>query len=367
VVLLWLPFGLLFHAWPDDKLASAILGLIVAYVVGHLIQKSVDGAMPPKIKDSAGKWCYPSYALLDPGSLDFTDQLKNKIGKLCKDRFDLEIYSPKPNEDEDKVRREAFFRARSVLQQDATKSYAEQFQGMYTLSGGLALALWIAAFYFTGWSAALFDKGAWKVDVWPAIFLAALVLGVVFAFVVRPPTLRVTRAAAAEDIRDATAAESKANKPKPRMLSEWWGKDKSRERCFLLALLAISFCLGGLFGHRALKNTGAREEKTEKCSSLCLAIEMSNQSLSSSPCISIKCASSSIAADAAQVARYHEFSWVMFALALGGAMCARRFELAYRAFAKLWAITIWRDFANCNVAAVTEPSIWDILKRRFGG
>ncbi len=90
--LFWIPFGLVLHQWPKAELASAILVLVLAYVLGHLIQITVRGMLPPTVKDPLGNTRFPSDMLLDSESQDqLSEKLQDRIAWRCWGCFEIDI------------------------------------------------------------------------------------------------------------------------------------------------------------------------------------------------------------------------------------------------------------------------------------
>lgn len=181
LLLLWLPIGLAQHKVPSGDWASAVIGVVLAYVAGLLLQMFAGKVIPSSVGLGADNHeRYPSDRLLDPYSKDKTwrqlsdatreslaDTIENKFG-ICHTK--IAINSTSPNKEIDTARRDAFFQARHylILNKDAT--YAEQFEGMYSLTRGLAAAFGIAAAYYAGW--ALSACSCWP--VFGALLVAAI-------------------------------------------------------------------------------------------------------------------------------------------------------------------------------------------------
>jgi hypothetical protein len=97
--------------------------------------------------------------------VDYTDknlakEFKIKLADLVKKKFDLDLQiAAAPTEEIDRVRGDAFYLARHALQHTKEVSYAEQFQGMYTLARSLSAAFAVAAVYYIGWGLSVFHDG----------------------------------------------------------------------------------------------------------------------------------------------------------------------------------------------------------------
>jgi F0F1-type ATP synthase assembly protein I len=295
VGLFWVPFGLLLHKWPATDVGSAVLTVVVAYVLGHVVQLTVNGIVPPKIKDAFGKIRFPSDVLLDTKSA-LSSRLKTRIAERCLAHFDIDISEGKdPGNTEDKeqmdrvsfARGEAFLRARSALIRDGNKGYAEQFQGLYAMVAGILVGLGIASCYFVGWAAAFWEysRSTNHSDLLIWIEIILIVLAAIFAVQSLSNEIRKDRAKSHDE-------GTKAKKT--------W---KALEKALAFTLAAGSLWAGVLIG----------------CTTL-----TSNRS------------------DAA----HHDLSWMMILLAVGAVFVAIRLYGSYRMFAMEFAKTVWRDFGD---------------------
>lgn len=165
LAILWTPFGLVTKTWPSADWTSAIIVVVIAYVLGHIIQSIASHAIPSNVLDSGRRMRAPSNIYLDAGSHDLPGPVKKKIGELVKTEFELdlevdkigkegEITSDNDIKKIDGVRGSAFFLARQMLIQGSAVSYAEQQEGMYVLTRGLISVLILGCFYWIGWAAA---------------------------------------------------------------------------------------------------------------------------------------------------------------------------------------------------------------------
>ena len=157
VLLFWLPFGLVQGKWPDSSLGSAVIGVAVAYFIGHLLQIICTKLVPSSVgkgKDKHDR--YPSDVVIDQDNESLTTELKTNLEEVVRKRFKLEIGVDKPGSKAlDRVRRDAFYCARHVLVKAKEVSYGEQFEGLYTLMRGLSAAFALGAANFCGWSLSL--------------------------------------------------------------------------------------------------------------------------------------------------------------------------------------------------------------------
>ena len=181
LLLFWVPVGLVKHQWPAGDWTSAVIALVLAYISGLLLQMFAGKVIPSSVGRGADDHeRYPSDRLLDPYSKDkpwrqlsdatkesLAEAIENKFG-ICRSKIDIK--STSPTKEIDTTRRDAFFQARHylILNKDAT--YAEQFEGMYSLTRGLASAFGIAAAYYAGW--ALSACSCWP--VFGALLVAAI-------------------------------------------------------------------------------------------------------------------------------------------------------------------------------------------------
>jgi hypothetical protein len=161
--LIWAPFGIARHSWPSTELGSALVGVVFAYIAGHLLQIISNRALPSQIKDHFGGARYPSDVILDAGNRVFSGELKERLAKLVKSSFDIDLAvdeAPKKKNDLEfgpisGRRRDAFFLCRGVLIREKIAAYPEQFEGMYTLLRGLATACLLGFTYLLGWATAV--------------------------------------------------------------------------------------------------------------------------------------------------------------------------------------------------------------------
>ncbi|MEK6280371.1 MAG: hypothetical protein AABN95_08465 [Acidobacteriota bacterium] len=141
VAVLWLPFGLIENRWPDAEFSSALVGVIIAYFVGHVLQQVAGNAIPSNFLEGR----YPSSVFLDEKDSTFSKEFKNRLRDQIIAAFQLDVSN-------EKERPDAFFLCRSALIKSKTVIYAEQFEGLYALMRGLCAAFGIAAVYYLGWA-----------------------------------------------------------------------------------------------------------------------------------------------------------------------------------------------------------------------
>jgi hypothetical protein len=150
--LLWLPVGIASGELPALGLADALGGLLVAYVLGHVLSGIATLAFPSGRKLSRHEFRHPSDDMLDdtlhPKRASFNAQLKKKVKELFPD-VDLVQDLPAPQLRE--LRDLVFRLCRDRLVAEDKGAYAEQFQGMYSMMRGITAASIVAAYYLLGW------------------------------------------------------------------------------------------------------------------------------------------------------------------------------------------------------------------------
>jgi hypothetical protein len=162
LTLIWLPFGILQHFWPAKELSSAIATIVFAYVVGHLLQTLAHSALPSVMRDSQRKPRFPSDVFLDSDNTTFSQEFKAELATVVTKVFklDLAVATPAANVDGpiSRRRQDAFFWSRAVLLKQDIAAYTEQFEGLYALMRGLAIAFGLGFAYITGWGLSYFKN-----------------------------------------------------------------------------------------------------------------------------------------------------------------------------------------------------------------
>lgn len=152
LAVLWLPFGLIEHNWPDVEFSSALVGVIFAYFTGLVLYFVSNSTLPSDLYNGR----FPSSALLDSDDLIFTPAVKEKLKEQIHKSFGLNVLIDLPRKDADKredgQRNNAFFLCRSALIKSKTAAYAEQFEGLYAMMRSLSAAFAVAAVYYLGWA-----------------------------------------------------------------------------------------------------------------------------------------------------------------------------------------------------------------------
>jgi hypothetical protein len=155
LVFVWIPVGVLTGIWPPAAWSSALLGLALAYVVGHILSSLAEAGLPAEFKDKKGKKRYPSDLLWDE---DVDQVLTKKLGDLQKaisqqieDDFQIKVAVGAAWDDKVKQdRSNAFLRCRNLLVRQKVADYAEQQQGMYVVMRGTAAALLLTSATYAG-------------------------------------------------------------------------------------------------------------------------------------------------------------------------------------------------------------------------
>jgi hypothetical protein len=147
LALLWLPLGLTNNEWPPLEVVSGVLALGLAYVLGHVLQGMAHFALPST--DAQGR--YPSDLILDDGK-GLPSGVKRLLFLLIAKRFGISVKGDGEKDEPLRARRASAFRlCRGALVQKGAAGYAEQYQGMYFLTRGLAAAFTLGAAYTSGW------------------------------------------------------------------------------------------------------------------------------------------------------------------------------------------------------------------------
>lgn len=170
LLLFWLPIGIRQQKLPAGDWTSALLGAVLAYVAGVVLQTFADRVLPSRAERvGAGDEAYdryPSQKLLDPydpnyAGTQLSETVKKDLPDLIKDKFKIEttdlVVNEAPNKTQDRARNDAFFLARHYLVMAKEAAYVEQFEGMYALTRGIAAAFGLAALYYAGWAISFFQ------------------------------------------------------------------------------------------------------------------------------------------------------------------------------------------------------------------
>lgn len=158
VTLIWLPFGLITNQWPEEKVASALIAIVFGYIIGHILQTLGPTFFPSTMRDAQGHRRYPSSVFLDSDNSTFSTVFKGRLSEYIRASFNADVnigasaqgistLGTRVNE----LRREVFLLCRSILVKSKVASYAEQFEGLYAMMRGLAVAFLLGSVYNAGW------------------------------------------------------------------------------------------------------------------------------------------------------------------------------------------------------------------------
>lgn len=150
---IWFPFWFVAGSTlPAAALSSAVFALVVAYVIGHLLQGLARTALRQERPEKGNR--LPSDYLLDRNEPGLRNEVRARVIDLILTYYSLDVGAPVDAGELTSRRREAFLLCRRALIQQKAGSYAEQFEGMYALMRGLAAAAVLSASYHLGWRAA---------------------------------------------------------------------------------------------------------------------------------------------------------------------------------------------------------------------
>jgi hypothetical protein len=159
--IIWFPIWYIAGVELPKEWTSALAALVLAYVCGHLLQRLSRRAFPSDIEGTDGARRTPSDFLLDddawrPRSEELigqrlTERLRAGVALAIRDRFDIDVVSGPPGTQRGR-RQDAFFLSRRALLLGQTGSYAEQFEGMYSLMRGLTAGAVLGAAFAVGWA-----------------------------------------------------------------------------------------------------------------------------------------------------------------------------------------------------------------------
>ena len=184
LLLFWLPIGIKQHKWPSGDWTSALLGAVLAYVTGVLLQTFADKVLrstASRVKEgNEVRERFPSQQLLDKGG-PLSDTVKTGVADAVEDKFGIKkeklAVNTTPTKEQDGNRNDAFFLARHYLVGAKEASYVEQYEGMYALTRGLAGAFGLAAVYYLGWTLS-FQGRSWNSQAAYVTIAAGLVVAV---------------------------------------------------------------------------------------------------------------------------------------------------------------------------------------------
>lgn len=146
---LWLPLWWLARVEIPGAWWAAAVALIVAYIVGHIVARLGQNGFP--YARERGR--QPSDGLLDEADNRLPQALKAQIVRDISARFNTSLNIA----DADQRRRTLqtmFFLCRRALLREKAGSYAEQFEGLYSMFRGLAAVTTLSLSYYLGWATA---------------------------------------------------------------------------------------------------------------------------------------------------------------------------------------------------------------------
>jgi len=305
--LVFLPFGLITGIWPSTSVTSAVLYLVGAHILGHILQGFLRvWEIVPWIRDDQGKLRAPSSVLLDESPKSLAPALRAKIRKLANKFWEIPK-TPGLNDGSwvdvpDSDRAAAFLQARNLMLQAKKQSYFEQFQGKYALMGGMAAGLAVASAYYAGWALALIPSDCIAHFSPYGPYVLAVLLVVVVACLGLMQNSRV-----------------------------------------ILLLLLVGAFMGGFVAANASRKSPQKHQsaaagaETQKGASPVCAVCCDGKSEGND---------SSSGSQSLQVEHKATFMLVLALVAFGAAI---RCYGAYKAFAKEFAMGTWRDFANYDL------------------
>ena len=319
----WIPIGLLWGQWPKQEIISAILLLLLAYILGHLIQGLSYDILPSTMVDSEGRERYPSNVLLDASDNSMDQETKKRIRSLSTKLFGLDLDA----QDTDLRRAAVFFQARSaLLKQKGDKGavYWEQFEGLYAMARNVSLAAGMGAFYFLGWGTALichFDRFYALISAVASVLVWALLILVIVSSIRNARSPR-------RDIAGSRSPSGPSAPPMPPgkkfmsgVISHW---------VLALSLASISFLAGSQI---ALSRTDSRKtvESKPSCAVCCFASAPDSQDSSASS------------------VRIERPGFIMLLLGFAIFAATLRIHRAFKGFAREFALAVWRDFGNFEI------------------
>lgn len=153
VAVLYAPFFLanIQFAGPLGEFATAILAVILSYIVGHVIQSMATNAISSRFGG-----LYPSTRQLNLSDKTFTTGVKQAIAAESVRRFAID---PQVSIDVDETaatavvnsaRQDAFRLARLLTTARKSAPYSEQFQGLYSMMRGLTVVFALGTCYMLG-------------------------------------------------------------------------------------------------------------------------------------------------------------------------------------------------------------------------
>jgi hypothetical protein len=146
-----LPFLLSGTKFELNEWTALIVGVVVAYLAGHLIQTMATTAIPSSRDSERRPWQYYSATILNPKSRDLSVKTKDRLQLSVRSWFGLDLSIGKDSDESvGAARQDAFLLARRVV--NAASNYSEQFEGIYVMMRGITVALWLGIAFTLGWA-----------------------------------------------------------------------------------------------------------------------------------------------------------------------------------------------------------------------
>jgi hypothetical protein len=150
--LLWLPLFVVAQKGIPAAWSSALITVVLGYAVGHLLSGLAREVFPHGKLGKDGRLRPPSDYILDNSDGTLSEPLKRQIIRRVSERFGLLVGAvEEPDLATSQRRQDAFFLCRRALIQSEVGSYAEQFEGMYTLMRSWSGSMVLAIAYYLGW------------------------------------------------------------------------------------------------------------------------------------------------------------------------------------------------------------------------
>jgi len=149
--LFWLPFRIVAAFQLPSEWSATFVALVLAYVVGHILQFVAAAAFPSQVN---GRFYSATY--LDDANTRFSPEVKRRLVERIKREFDIDVTDGASQDlaSRDARRADAFMMCRQSLIQEKVASYAEQFQGLYAFMRGVGAACVLGAVNYAGWAVA---------------------------------------------------------------------------------------------------------------------------------------------------------------------------------------------------------------------
>lgn len=177
--ILWFPLWFIAGRDLPAAWSSAFVVLVLGYVAGHVLGRISGLAFPhgrvlpgtpaasPGQPGAPPRRVQPSDYVLEPDDRQLAREVKDALIPLIRSRFGIDAATPTN-------RNAAFMLCRRALLQSDVGSYAEQFEGLYTLMRGWTAVGWLSTFYHLGWAI-----GPWLPAPLPAVGSILLALGLI--------------------------------------------------------------------------------------------------------------------------------------------------------------------------------------------